>query len=340
MFAEQNAWVLRLAPDGRRARVAGRPTRPGVTGDGGPAVDAQLSGPASVLGEPDGGYLIADEDANRIRRVDATGMITTVGRIPGPVTMAGLPDGGFAVGTANGELYAVNPQGASRRLARTPYEDGFYGAISAATDGTLYLAESERVLRRAPDGTTTVAVTRHTHRFGGPGFVGVTVAADGSLLVCQQRPSRIIRMRADGRELTVLANRAFRQPGPDQLMPWGASALADGSLVVATNVGIFMFAQESPKPPVVALRRVLPSKRGMRAELESTEAGTLSLIVRGRGRIHDRRHQPIAAGRTLLPLRRLALGHYRVELVVRGPEGTARGASRLYVARHFATIFH
>src|SRR5262249_51248361 len=103
----------RVFPHGASHTVAGTGTF-GFCGDGGPATAANLKAPIGVAAMPDGGFLIADAGAARIRRVSATGIITTVAGngTPsysgdgGPATAAGLyapsgvaalPDGGLLI---------------------------------------------------------------------------------------------------------------------------------------------------------------------------------------------------------------------------------------------------
>ena len=72
-----NDRVRRVAPDGTITTVAGDGVR-GFGGDGGPATSAELFTPHNLAVLPDGGFLIADEGNNRVRRVWPDGTITTV----------------------------------------------------------------------------------------------------------------------------------------------------------------------------------------------------------------------------------------------------------------------
>lgn len=131
-----NARVRRVATDGTITTVAGSGVK-GYGGDGGPAAAAQLNRPFSVAPLADGGFLIADLDNNRIRRVDARGIITTVagtgeagfGGDGGPATSAalnqphavvGLPDGGFLIAdTYNHRVRRVWPDRRITTIAGT-----------------------------------------------------------------------------------------------------------------------------------------------------------------------------------------------------------------------------
>jgi hypothetical protein len=74
--------IERVDAAGARTVVAGDGGC-GSTGDGGPATSAQLAHPSGVAALPDGGFLIADDENNLVRRVTPDGIIQTVaGRDP------------------------------------------------------------------------------------------------------------------------------------------------------------------------------------------------------------------------------------------------------------------
>jgi DNA-binding beta-propeller fold protein YncE len=89
--------VFKLDSAGNLTRVAGT-GRAGYSGDGGPAVDAALNGPAGLAVDSAGNLYIADSLNHRVRRVSSDGTITTFAGsgIPGytgdaaPATVARL----------------------------------------------------------------------------------------------------------------------------------------------------------------------------------------------------------------------------------------------------------
>ncbi len=112
-----NNRIRKVSPAGIITTVAGNGMH-GFSGDGGPATAAELNEPTGVAATPGGGFLIADRDNDRIRKVDAAGTITTVagngtygfGGDGGPATSAELAipnsvtptsDGGFLIADQN-----------------------------------------------------------------------------------------------------------------------------------------------------------------------------------------------------------------------------------------------
>ena len=72
-----NNRIRMVDADGVISTVAGS-GEPGVAGEGGPAVDAQLQAPAGLAFDPSGDLVIVDQGNNLVRRVDEAGVITTI----------------------------------------------------------------------------------------------------------------------------------------------------------------------------------------------------------------------------------------------------------------------
>ena len=147
-----NKRIRKLDSTGTITTIAGTGGR-GFSGDGGPAVEAELRNPSGVAVDGAGNLYIADTVNHRIRKVDSTGTITTV---------AGTGQYGF--GGDGGPATAV-------RLA---YPDDV--AVDGA--GNLYIAESSDDRVRKVDSTGTITTIAGTGRFGFRGDGGPAVKAD------------------------------------------------------------------------------------------------------------------------------------------------------------------
>ena len=132
------------APTNLVSTVAGTGTA-GSTGDGGPATGAQLFLPTGITILGDGGYLIADQESNEVRRVFPDGHIATVAG-SGPAGFSG--DGGPAtMATLNA------PSGAAM-----------------TSDGTIVIADANNNrIRAVTGGTITTVVGDGSAAFGGDG---------------------------------------------------------------------------------------------------------------------------------------------------------------------------
>jgi sugar lactone lactonase YvrE len=75
LLADSNR-IRRIAPDGAIQTLAGGAS--GFSGDGGPAAAARLSGPRAIALDASGNLHIADTMNGRIRRIDASGTISTI----------------------------------------------------------------------------------------------------------------------------------------------------------------------------------------------------------------------------------------------------------------------
>ena len=109
-----NHRIRRVSPDGTITTFAG--TTAGLSGDGGPASQAQLRDPTDVELADDGSILVADTGNDRIRRIERDGTITTVAgarafdgdpdqllgaRLSAPRSVIGRPNGGLLIADTN-----------------------------------------------------------------------------------------------------------------------------------------------------------------------------------------------------------------------------------------------
>lgn len=128
---EFNLRIRRIGLDGVITTVAGNGTQ-GFGGDGGPATDAALNFPVDVAVGLDGSLYIADAENNRIRRVDAGGIITT-----------------FA-GNGTCDAYAEGLPALQTAIC-VPL------AVAVGPEGELYVAMGRRILRIGSDGIVRTA---------------------------------------------------------------------------------------------------------------------------------------------------------------------------------------
>ena len=129
-----NARIRRISPDGIVTTVAGNGAF-GFSGDGGPAVSAQLSGVLGLAVDAAGALLLTDSDNHRVRLVVPDGTITTVAG-NGVCGFAG--DGGAA---ASAQL--CNPAGMAMDSA-----------------GNLFIADlgNSKIRRISPDRIISTAI--------------------------------------------------------------------------------------------------------------------------------------------------------------------------------------
>jgi|DewCreStandDraft_3_1066083.scaffolds.fasta_scaffold00063_13 sugar lactone lactonase YvrE len=143
---------------------------PTFSGDGGPAAQASLNVPLDLVFDEAGNLYVADSGNNRVRKIDPSGVITTVAgsgargfsgdggaaqaaRLNAPAALAVLPDGTIMIADmGNNRVRAVDPQGVIHTLVGGGIGDGGdprqavlnlpYG-LAVDAQGHLYIADTQ-----------------------------------------------------------------------------------------------------------------------------------------------------------------------------------------------------
>lgn len=129
--------------------------KPGFSGDGGPALKAELNNPYGLAVGPGGALFVCDMGNDRVRRIDANGIITTVA---GSGSKGWIGDGGPATAAALNEPYEV-------RFDR---------------HGNMFFVEMRNAVVRRVDAKTGMIST--IAGSGRPGFEGDGGAATNAML--------------------------------------------------------------------------------------------------------------------------------------------------------------
>jgi NHL repeat-containing protein len=227
LIADSNNFRIRkVSPTGTITTVAGNGTE-GFAGDGGPATAAKLDLPVAVAATRDGGFLIADAVNNRIRKVSASGIITTV---------AGNGAEGFS------------GDGGPATAARLWSPNG----VSVTSDGGFLIVDdnNNRVRRVSPTGTITTVAGNGIAGFSGDGGPargaslslggGAVETPDGGLLIADTGNQRVRRVSPTGTITTVAGTGDWGflgDGGPATLAqikgPWAVAATATGGFLIA-----------------------------------------------------------------------------------------------------------
>ena len=184
-----NERIRKVDSTGTITTIAGTGER-GFSGDGGPATQAWVNSPDSVVVDGAGSLYISHRNNNRVRKVDSTGTITTI---------AGTGERGFGGDGGPASQAQINcPEGV---------------AVDGA--GNLYIADSGNQRIRKVDSTGTITTVAGTgeHGFGGDGGpasqaqisspTGVAVDGAGNLYIADAGNHRVRRVDSAGTITTV-----------------------------------------------------------------------------------------------------------------------------------------
>jgi len=203
----------------------------GYSGDGGAATDASLSGPSGVAVDASGNLFIADQYNNRIRKVDANGIISTV------------------AGGGSGGGYSGDGGAATNASLSTPY------GVAVDASSNLFITDSshQRVRKVGVNGIITTVAGNGVQGYSGDSGAatnaslgwpsGVAVDALGNLFIADLNNQRIRKVDANGVISTVAGNGFVGGPGgyrdggaaTDAYLyyPSGVAVDASGNLFIA-----------------------------------------------------------------------------------------------------------
>jgi uncharacterized protein (TIGR03437 family) len=244
-----NHRIRRVSPSGLITTVAGAGTN-GFSGDGGPAINAQLYWPTGVAVDTKGNLFIAERGNNLVRRVSASGIITTAagGGIPNYDAYRGSAGQSVGDGGPATSAVLVGPAG-----------------LAVDDEGNLFIADSynNRVRKVAPDGTITTLAGNGTPGFSGDGGsateaqlgfpIGVALDGAGNLSVLQLQWARVREISPGGTIRTVAGGQSPGFSGDGG--PATSAAFANPFAIATDPAGNLYIADTANN----RIRRVSPS---------------------------------------------------------------------------------
>jgi NHL repeat len=233
--------VRKVSAGGTITRVAGNGEQ-GGTGDGGPATSARLNAPVGVAALPEGGFLVAEYEGHRVRRVSAGGVITRV---------AGTGSAGFS-GDGGAATHA--------RLNRPVF-------VSATSDGGFLIGDSvnDRVRKVSAGGEIVTVAGSGEGGYAGDGGEAVAARLNAPYAAVENASGAMLIADGENNRLRLVEGRPQGGAGP----PAGGPPPADARLVrVPGNVVRATAAGRIPLP------LVCPATVAQRCR------GTIRLVVR------------------------------------------------------------
>lgn len=260
---DTNSHIWRMTPSGIAQIIAGTGTE-GFSGDGGPAVAAQIGHPNHIAVDHAGNVFFIDWTNVRIRKIDSSGTISTIAGSGtrgfsgdgGPATAAQFdlptPDEGGLAADGSGNLFLLDF--ANRRIRRIDGASGIVETVvgpdadgrplselrgvAVAGDGTLYFTNASVVFRRSPDGGIT-RLSGEDRGFSPDGTMLIdarlegagmlAISPDGELTFSEAGVGRVRKVDSSGRIVTIAGS------GPGRLNEGGP---AHSGIIVGTNVDL------------------------------------------------------------------------------------------------------
>ena len=212
-----------VTPSGASITIAGL-AGPNAFGDGGQATAARFAEPAGCALDAAGNLYIADTGENRIREVNAKGVVTTIygtgdsSILNAPRSVAFASDGSlFIADTGTGRVLKWTGSGAATPVLQKLSSPSY---LYPDASGNLYIAETggDRVTVLASDGSTSfLPVTQP---------LAVVTDSQGDLYISQSGSSQLLRFTSSGWGTSI---------GTGLAQPQGLAIDANGNIVVADS---------------------------------------------------------------------------------------------------------
>ncbi|MCZ7651701.1 MAG: hypothetical protein M5U13_11295 [Thermoanaerobaculia bacterium] len=247
--------IWQLDPGGWATPLAGTGDY-GDEGDGGPALLATFSGPAAIALGSDGSLIVADREANRVRRIRPSGLIEAFAGNGSPTSSgdggaalaAGIPGPAALALGGDGSLYLVEEWGFGvRRVSPN-------GTISRVAGTDLLLGEN-----------LEAGMAPEQYAFAAPG--GLAAMPDGDLLLGDAGLGVVLRV---SHELPPWAEEEIRVLDGGQVLVFDPRGRHLRTLHALTGASLLEFAYDSA---------------GKLVEVSDTEGNTTSLVRDTEGRV-------------------------------------------------------
>lgn len=327
-----NDRVLKVSRRGQISTVAGN-GQDGFRGDGRAATRAELSFPEGLAVMPHGGFLIADSDNNRVRRVWPNGRISTVagnghdrfsgdGRratraaLGSPQGVGALAGGGFLIAdTYNSRVREVRPDGRISTVAGNG-RDGPSGDPDRATSAGIGFVQSLAPVR----GGGFLLAGDDVQRVWPDGDISTVVGGNRGGLAGDGRLASAAQLYGGDSPATVAA------------LPDGGALIGYGNtvrLVVGPDGTRFLAAAIRPLAGVA-------TRHAYSARIVLTHAARVTLRVFGSqdGRSLATAHADRPAGESTLTIhlgRRITPGLYALDLRAQSGARTTRAEQYVYL---------
>jgi streptogramin lyase len=220
LYVSDNHSIRKIDPSGNVTTLAGT-GRSGFTD--GPGTQAQFYNPAGLAVDGQGNVFVADNDNNRIRKVDPSGFVTTV--------------------AGNGQLGRVDGTGGYDGTAQ------FYDPTSVVVDGqgNLYVMEDGDWVRKIdPNGNVTSLNVQAAEGM-------LALDRQGNLYLTDENAHHIIKADPNG-NVTVLAGNGIGQFADGTLGPSGTAEFRTPAGITVDDCGTVYVTDTSDN----SVRKIVP----------------------------------------------------------------------------------